>query len=96
MAQVPKVKLKVTYNGVDITEDITRYLLSATYVDNDEGESDNIEITVEDVDGLWKNGWYPTKGAKLGFSIGYESDDLLVDHGEFEIDEILLTVRLTQ
>jgi phage protein D len=88
MAVVRSAKFKLLYNGVDITEDITRYGTSVSYTDNDEGESDQIEVVLEDVDNLWKNSWYPEKGAKLTLSIGYDSDDRLVDYGDFEIDEI--------
>lgn len=85
---VRSAKFKLLYNGVDITEDITRYGTSVSYIDNDEGESDQIEVVLEDVDSLWKNSWYPEKGAKLTLSIGFDSDDRLVDYGDFEIDEI--------
>jgi phage protein D len=85
---VRSAKFKLLYNGVDITEDITRYGTSVSYIDNDEGESDQIEVVLEDVDNLWKNSWYPEKGAKLTLSIGFDSDDRLVDYGDFEIDEI--------
>lgn len=88
MAEVVRsAKFKLLYNGVDITEDITRYGTSVTYTDNDEGESDQIEVVLEDVDAFWKNSWYPEKGAKLNLSIGYDTDDNLVDYGSFEIDE---------
>lgn len=74
----------VLYNNKNITADISKYMLSLTYNDKTEGESDEIEIEVEDVDLRWQNSWYPEKGAKL---------TVLIENlkcGVFEIDEIEL------
>jgi phage protein D len=57
-------------------------MLSLTYSDKVKGESDEVEIELEDVDDLWKNAWYPEKGAKLTVTIG------TLKCGTFEIDEI--------
>ena len=78
-------KYTVFYNNKNITTDISKYMLSLTYNDKTEGESDEIEIEVEDVDLRWQNGWYPEKGAKLTVTI----EDLKC--GVFEIDEINLS-----
>lgn len=78
-------KYTVLYNNKNITADISKYMLSLTYNDKTEGESDEIEIEVEDVDLRWQNGWYPEKGAKLTVTI----EDLKC--GVFEIDEINLS-----
>jgi phage protein D len=43
-----------------------------------------MEIELEDVDGLWRNGWYPEKGARLDVVFGP------LNCGTFEIDEIEL------
>lgn len=83
---VRKGIFKVGYNGKDITADISAHVLSVEYSDNTEGKADTIEITVQDKDKIWQNDWYPTKGDKLTLSFGF--DDILVDAGIFEIDEI--------
>lgn len=62
-----------------------------SYTDNDEKEADEVTITCEDVDGLWRNSWYPVKGSTLQLSIGFEDDAILVDCGKFEIDESTLS-----
>ena len=46
--------VKVLYNGKDISADVSEYLSSIVYTDKVDGESDTIEITVDDVDGLWR------------------------------------------
>jgi len=80
--RVPKPKFSVLYNGKNITADIAKYMLSISYTDKTEGESDEIEIELEDVDALWQNSWYPEKGAKLTVVIE------TMKCGVFEIDEI--------
>lgn len=87
--KVSSVKFTVLYNNKNITQDISRYMLSITYNDKTEGESDEIEIQLEDTDSLWQNGWYPEKGASLTVTIGYEHG--VIKCGGFEIDEIELT-----
>ena len=86
METLNKPIIKVTYEGKDITQDISNYLLGFTYVDKVEGETDELTITLEDTDLLWQGEWYPGKGAKLVASFGYGTE--LVDAGTFEIDEI--------
>ncbi len=89
METLNKPVIKVTYNNKDITQDISNYLLSFTYVDKVEGETDELTITLEDTDLLWQGEWYPEKGAKLIAEFGYNTE--LVSAGTFEIDEIELT-----
>jgi phage protein D len=89
MPQVPIVTFKVTYNGRDISEDVSRHIISWTYVDNVRGQSDEIELVLEDTDGKWRNEWYPTKGDLMSLQIGLENN--LMNCGDFEIDEIALS-----
>lgn len=86
METVIKPYMKVLYNGVNITADITKYLLSLTYSDKVEGESDEVTMKLEDVDGRWRDAWYPEKGAKLDVTIGYPGN--LLSCGVFEIDQL--------
>ena len=72
----------VLYNNKNITADIAKYMLSISYSDKTDGESDEVQIELEDVDALWQNSWYPEKGAKLTVKIGS------LNCGVFEIDEI--------
>lgn len=82
METIRKPNFSVLYNNRNITSDIAKYMLSITYNDKTAGESDEIEIELEDVDNLWQNSWYPEKGAKLFVTI----ENLKC--GTFEIDEI--------
>ena len=77
---------KILYNNKNITKDISDHLLQLTYTDKVTGESDELEINLEDSDLLWQNAWYPEKGASLLAEI--EQDGVVLKCGNFTIDEI--------
>jgi uncharacterized protein len=89
MAVARQPVFKIFYNKKDITKDISGSLIQVSYQDNLIGEADEIDIRLEDSDGLWSNEWYPVKGDKLKLQMGF--NDLLVDCGEFEIDEMQIS-----
>ena len=43
-----RTEAEVTFDGVDITQSIKPYLLSITYTDNEEGETDDLQIKILD------------------------------------------------
>lgn len=87
VAAVPHPVFKLVYERRDITSDITAYVESVTYTDYLSGQSDEIEVVLEDTDGRWLGAWYPGKGDRLSLSIGY-ADKPLLPCGSFEIDEL--------
>lgn len=87
--KVPAPKVVVTYEGKDITASITPSLIEVNYIDFIEGESDSVELVLEDVDRRWQNAWYPKHGDQVNVQIGYE-DAPLLPCGDFEIDEVEL------
>lgn len=78
---------KVDYEHKNITDYISPYVTSVSYTDNEHGQSDEIDIQIEDKDHKWKSSWYPTKGDLISLQIGFEGEKL-VNCGGFEIDEI--------
>ena len=80
-------KLKVIYNGSDISADISANLVQFTFTDNAGDKADEVSILLEDRDQLWRDAWYPSKGAKLKCYI-QPNDGNELPCGEFEIDEI--------
>ncbi|MEX3614146.1 MAG: hypothetical protein VB141_10450 [Burkholderia gladioli] len=93
--RIPHGTVTVQYQKKDITAAITPYLIDVTYTDRSDGESDSVEITVEDTDRRWQNAWYPTHGDTLTVAIGYAGETLL-PCGVFEIDEIELDAPPTR
>lgn len=75
------------YATRDISAQIAPYVLQVTYTDNLSGESDELDIQIEDKDHRWKNAWSPEKGDKVSLKIGYAGDRML-PCGDFQVDEI--------
>ena len=84
---VTKPDFTLSYENKDITGDIAPYLISFVYTDYLEGQSDELQVEFEDVDGRWLRGWYPEQGDALALSLGDQFTGL-VDLGSFEIAEI--------
>ena len=77
----------LTYEGVDVTDELAPMVLSAEYVDHLKGSSDELQITVEDRAGRWREGWFPSRGDRLTLKLGYDGEPLL-DCGTFAVDEV--------
>lgn len=81
-----KPYLRITYNGTNITEDVSKNLLTFGYTDSLE-EADTLDIVLEDSALLWQGEWFPEKGASIHAEIGLEGGAIL-DCGDFRIDEL--------
>ena len=56
-AQARRTAVQVSFGGVDISKDIRPYLLSLTYTDNEADEADDLQIKLQDRDGVWLTKW---------------------------------------
>ena len=65
VAKVPHPVFVLSYEQKNITSDITPYVRSVTYTDYLSGQSDELEVELEDADGRWVRHWYPGKGDTL-------------------------------
>lgn len=52
-----RVDVEIAFEGVDISSSIQPYLKSVTYVDNEADEADDLQIVLQDRDGLWMEEW---------------------------------------
>ncbi len=52
-----RTAVEIAFDGVDITNSIRPYLLSATYIDNEEDATDDLQIKLQDRDGIWMEKW---------------------------------------
>lgn len=52
-----RATVEVAFDGVDITPSMRPYLLSLTYTDREEDQSDSLQIQLQDRDGLWMESW---------------------------------------
>ncbi|EJI5073150.1 phage protein D [Salmonella enterica] len=87
---VPEPVFVLRYNLKDITHDITAYATSITFTDKLSGESDELEVELEDSEQRWRDAWYPGMGDTLSLQLGFKGKPL-TDCGGFSIDEIELS-----
>jgi uncharacterized protein len=80
----------LTYQGVNITADISRMVLAITYSDRLDGCSGELEIELEDHDKRWQGPWEPTEGDQVNLMIGY-AGELLLPCGDFQVDDLCLS-----
>ncbi len=85
-------RLVLHYQDADITRDVSKYLLSASYTDNT-GKADELTLRLEDSERLWQDAWFPGKGDKVTARIvaEYGATRSHLDCGKFEIDDISLS-----
>ena len=87
MSKVQTPDFSLFYEKTNITAEIEPSLLELTYTDYLEGQSDELSVQFEDINGKWIRQWFPTQGDKLKAAIGYQGEPL-VEIGAFEIDEV--------
>ena len=52
-----RAAFQVRFAGTDITKSGEPYLLQMTYVDNEEDETDDLQLKLQDRDGIWLEKW---------------------------------------
>ena len=77
----------ILYQGRSITAAIAPFCEKIEYSDELHGKSDELTLTVNDADGLWRGPWYPGKGDRIALTFGLE-DGPQQPAGSFEIEEI--------
>lgn len=86
-ASVSQPAYQMVYNQKDITRDVSTCVMSVSYTDKLSGESDEIQVDLEDSAGRWRDAWYPGNGATLTLKLGYNGQTLR-ECGAFSIDEV--------
>jgi phage protein D len=89
-------RLRLLYDGTDISEDISADLDTATWTDKSDDEADDLSVSLNNAHGKWSDGWLPAKGARLTASIEVvnwdgEGGNATLPCGTFEIDQIDVT-----
>lgn len=80
----------LTYQGVNITANISQMVTSITYLDRLDGASGALEVELEDHEKRWQGPWQPTEGDQVNLMIGYSGNSLL-PCGDFQVDELSLS-----
>ena len=79
----------------DISEDVSKYLISMSYTDNLSDAADDVTLTLEDRAQLWLEDWFPEgEGNMLDITIHtynritLKDGEAIFHAGKFEIDEV--------
>ena len=96
-----RTEIKLYFKGVNISKELSKYLLSLSYTDKEEDETDDISLSLDDREGKWIRNWLGSGGKEKKAYKGTEirpiiiqknmlSDgkDKVLDCGVFEIDEV--------
>lgn len=92
-----RTAIRLIFEGADISADVNKYLLSMTYTDNEEDKTDDLQLSLDDREGVWLGNWLNTPSASKGAEISavivqknWESNgkDRVMDCGTFEIDTV--------
>ncbi len=78
------------YQGTNITDRVSKMVISITYTDELSALADELEVEFEDRDRRWQGPWFPTEGDRANLQIGYEGETSL-NAGDFRVDEVELT-----
>lgn len=82
---------ELIWNGINLTKDIAPYLTHLAFTDYDESSSDELEFTLDDAKGLWRNDYYPRKGDEVSLNVGWV--DGFMDYlGTFQIDQATVSM----
>lgn len=83
-----RTRINLFYDGTDISQDISRDLVSFSWTDNESDKADDISVTLKNDTGLWSGPWYPGKGDTLQATIIDERDSgsQALYCGRFQID----------
>ena len=97
MTQARRVSALIKYDNKDISADLMPYVKNISYRDAMSGQADDLQLTLEDRQGLWQSAWMPELGATLDVSLVTENwQDAgtlpqALRLGTFELDEITST-----
>ena len=69
---------QVIFAGTDISGDVRPYLEDLTYTDNEEDETDDLQITLSDGNGVWVEHWLYTGGDSTAGGGSGDGDDYIV------------------
>jgi phage protein D len=93
METARRVELQVDIDGEDATRTVNQYLISCSYTDNEEDKADDLQLTLDDRERVWINGWLPHKGTTVhavAIQRNWNSDGAsrILDCGTFEVDTL--------
>ncbi len=91
--QARRAEIEIIYNDTSVSKNILKFVTGFSYKDCASGKADQIDITVQDKEGLWIYSWFPKDGDYIKAKIktinwNKEGDSKLFDCGLFFIDDL--------
>ena len=81
-----RTTVEIKMNGKAVGKDLEKYLKSVSYREALDGEADTLDVTLQDIEGLFMNEWFPKRGTSIELTLMTEY--AMMDLGEFYVDEI--------
>lgn len=96
MSRARRAAISVSYEHVNIADEIAGSVKTLTYTDAASGESDKLELSLQDRDRKWMGSWTPQKGDHISASVAFQDWDGEGDRWElycglFEVDDISMS-----
>lgn len=96
MSRARRASISVTYEHVNITDEIAGSVKTLTYTDVASGESDSLSLSLQDRERRWMGSWAPKKGDHISASASFqdwdgEGDSWGIFCGSFEVDDISIS-----
>ena len=63
------VEVEIYANGKNITADISTYVTAVSYTDAVSDEANVAEITLQDVNHIWRESWFPQRGDEASINL---------------------------
>ena len=93
-----RTRVRIVFDGADITDDIMPYFLSLSYKDSEEDNSDTLQIDIQDRESVWLQSWLEkaisaTAASKLKISAtitpeNWGTNNGTLPTGGFELDSV--------
>lgn len=96
MSRARRALVDITYEHVNITDDIEGCTKTFTYTDIASGGSDSISLEIEDREKKWMGGWAPQKGDQISAFAQFrdwmgDGDNWEIYCGDFEVDDVSMS-----
>ena len=78
MTQARRVSAIIKYDNKDISADLMPYVKNISYRDAMSGQADDLQLTLEDRQGLWQSAWMPELESSKNFVIYANAKGMLI------------------
>lgn len=88
--RAPKAEWQLSYENRDVTDELATTVTAVRYTDYLGSKADELELSIVDLDGRWRGGWFPSTGDRIVARVGPEGGPLL-HCGSHQVDSVDLS-----